>query len=100
MKRKIKLSESDLRRIVNESMNRLINEHRRLNEGIGISNDTIEKLSTVLTWHYSMYQADMIERAIFDDTISLSDFKDSFNELVRGIRDDDDDEYSPGVFGR
>lgn len=70
--------------------------YRMINESNGVSDDTIEKLSVVLTRHYYIHEADMIERAIFGDNISVYDFKESFNDFKN--YNGDEDEYVPGIF--
>ncbi len=75
MKRRVRLTEGDLHRIVKQSVKRVLRE----NVGDTISNDVVEKLSVVLTSHYSMHEADAIERDIFDVNVPLWDFEKKFN---------------------
>jgi len=61
----------------------------------GVSHDTIEKLSWLLSSHYNMYHADMILRAAFDDSISQTDFLRGCVDIHQSEKDTDDTEFSP-----
>lgn len=57
-----------------------------------------EKLSWLLESHYNLFHADMIQKALGDDTISLKDFIAGCVAIHVSERDTDDDEFTPNVF--
>lgn len=57
-----------------------------------------EKLSWLLESHYNLFHADMIQRALGDDTISLKDFVTGCVAIHTSERDTDDDEFTPNEF--
>ena len=70
----------------------------REQENNGVSNETIEKISWYLQARHNMFHADMIQRAMFDDKITLADFITGSTEIVVSERDTDDDEFTPDEF--
>lgn len=63
--------------------------------------NTIDKLSIVLTYHFSMYQADMLERAIFDESIDADTFQKGLEDLEKyRATNAEDDEYTPEEFAK
>jgi len=64
----------------------------------GVNNETIEKISWYLAARHNTFHADMIQRAIFDENISLADFIKGTTEIVVSERDTDDAEFTPIQF--
>ena len=58
----------------------------------------IEKVNYLLLQSYNMFHADMILRAIQDDTLSLNDFIHGRN-LIKGAEREDLDEFVPKGWG-
>lgn len=67
-------------------------------ENDGVSNEVVEKISWYLQTRHNMFHADMIQRAMFDENISLADFITGTTEIVVSERDTDDDEFTPTQF--
>ena len=63
-----------------------------------VSNEVVEKISWYLTARHNMFHADMIQRAMFDENISLAEFITGTTEIVVSERDTDDDEFTPTQF--
>ena len=57
-----------------------------------------EKLSWLLQSHYNLFHADMIQRALNDDTISFKDFILGCVAIHTSERDTDDCEFTPEEF--
>ena len=57
-----------------------------------------EKLSWLLECHYNMFHADLIQRAMYDDSVSLLDFVTGCVAIQQNERNSDDDEYVPSEF--
>ena len=57
-----------------------------------------EKLSWILESHYNLFHADMIQRAMYDNNVSLLDFINGCNAIRESERDTDDDEFTPEEF--
>lgn len=63
------------------------------------SQNLVDKLSHLLTQHYSMFQADMLERVILDENIDIDMFEKGLEDLENyRMNTDEDDEYMPVVF--
>ena len=63
-----------------------------------VSNEVVEKISWYLQTRHNMFHADMIQRAMFDENISLADFITGTTEIVVSERDTDNDEFTPTQF--
>ena len=70
----------------------------REQENEGVSNETIEKISWYLQARHNMFHADMIQRAMFDDKVSLADFIGGVSDIVVNEGEDGTDEYTPAEF--
>lgn len=57
-----------------------------------------EKLSWFLEHHYNLFHADMIYRAILDDSVSANDFINGVIAIGLAESDDDSDEFTPEEF--
>ena len=57
-----------------------------------------DKLSWLLESHYNLFHADMIKRALGDDTISLKDFIEGCVAIHMSEKDTEDDEFTPKEF--
>lgn len=57
-----------------------------------------EKLSWLLQCHYNLFHADMIQRAMYDDSVSLLDFIVGCVAIHQSEKQSDDDEYTPSEF--
>lgn len=57
-----------------------------------------DKLSWVLHYHHNLFHADMVERAINDDSVTLDDFIKGYEQICISERDTDDDEFTPNEF--
>lgn len=57
-----------------------------------------DKLSWLLESHYNLFHADMIQRAMNDDSISLKDFIVGCVAIYTSERDTNDNEFTPIVF--
>ena len=57
-----------------------------------------DKLSWLLESHYNLFHADMIQRAMNDDSISLKDFIAGCVAIHTSERDTDEDEFTPNEF--
>lgn len=64
----------------------------------GYSNDSQGKLGWLLASHYNMFHADMISRALHDDSVTIQDFIHGCVSIVMAERDTDDDEFTPKEF--
>lgn len=63
------------------------------------SQNLINKLSIVLTRSYSMFQSDMLERAILDENIDEETFQKGLENLEKyRMGTAEDDEYTPEEF--
>lgn len=61
--------------------------------------DTMQdKLSWLLQSHYNTFHADMIQRAMNDDSISAEDFIKGCVAIHTSERDTNDDEFTPAEF--
>jgi hypothetical protein len=67
-------------------------------ENDGVSNEVVEKISWYLQTRHNMFHADMIQRAMFDDSISAEDFIKGCEAIHTSERDTDDDEFTPAEF--
>ena len=67
-------------------------------ENDGVSNEVVEKISRYLQTRHNMFHADMIQRAMFDDSISAEDFINGCVAIHASERDTDDDEFTPAEF--
>ena len=67
-------------------------------ENDGVSNEVVEKISWYLQTRHNMFHADMIQRAMFDDSISAEDFINGCVAIHASERDTDDDEFTPAEF--
>lgn len=67
-------------------------------ENDGVSNEVVEKISWYLQTRHNMFHADMIQRAMFDDKVTMADFIGGATEIVVSERDTDDDEFTPTQF--
>ena len=59
-----------------------------------------DKLSWLLESHYNLFHADMIQRALSDDAISLKDVIAGCVAIHMRERDTDDNEFTPNEFRR
>ena len=66
--------------------------------GDGYSDTMQDKLSWLLQSHYNTFHADMIQRAMNDDSISAEDFIKGCVAIHTSERDTDDDEFTPAEF--
>lgn len=57
-----------------------------------------DKLGWVLQYHHNVFHADMVEKAIMDDNVSLDDFIKGYEAVCISERDTDDDEFTPNEF--
>ena len=57
-----------------------------------------EKLSWLLQQKFNLFHADLISRALHDDSIDIFSFMEGFKEVERSERDTDNDEFVPEVF--
>lgn len=57
-----------------------------------------EKLSEVLDSKFSFFHSDLLSRAIFDDNVSLEDFRKGLSDIIINVEGHDDDEFVPQVF--
>ena len=64
----------------------------------GYSDTMQDKLSWLLQSHYNIFHADMIQRAMNDDSISAEDFIKGCVAIHTSERDTDDDEFTPAEF--
>ena len=64
----------------------------------GYSNDSQGKLGWLLDSHYNMFHADMISRALHDDSVTIQDFIHGCVSIAMAERDMDDDEFIPKEF--
>lgn len=56
----------------------------------------IEKLAALLEYHYNLFHADLISRAITDGSISIDAFKEGIKDIgISEKFDDDTDEFIP-----
>ena len=58
----------------------------------------INKLSEILREHFNLFHADMICRAVQDDTISVEDFKLGVLAIKSAENNSFDDEFTPQQF--
>jgi hypothetical protein len=56
-----------------------------------------EKVEWFLEQHFNMFHADLINRAIYDDSVSLEDFINGCR-LIMETECGDDDEFVPSEF--
>ena len=66
--------------------------------GDGYSDTMQDKLSWLLQSHYNTFHADMIQRAMNDDSISAEGFIKGCVAIHTSERDTDDDEFTPAEF--
>ena len=59
-----------------------------------------EKLSWLLESHYNLFHADMIQRALNDDSISLQEFVDGCTAIDASERYTENDEFTPKEFSK
>lgn len=57
-----------------------------------------EKLSWLLESHYNLFHADLIQRAMYDDSVSLLDFINGCYAISKSEREGDNDEFVPTEF--
>ena len=57
-----------------------------------------DKLSWLLESHYNLFHADMIQRAMNDDSISIKDFVTGCVAIHTSERDTDDNEFTQKEF--
>ena len=58
----------------------------------------VEKLSWFFEQYYNLFHADMICRAILDDSVSANDFINGVIAIGLVESDDDSDEFTPEEF--
>ena len=63
-----------------------------------MNNLQIDKLSEILRNHFNLFHADMIYRAVQDDTISVEDFKLGVLAIKSAENKSFDDEFIPQQF--
>lgn len=67
-----------------------------------VTQNVVNKLSHALTYHYSIFHADLLERAILDEEIDDLDFQAGFEDLELHLSNPDKygdcDEYVPEIF--
>ena len=56
------------------------------------------KFAWLLDCHYNIFHSIMIQRAIYDDSVSLDDFITGCEQISISERDTDDDEFTPKEF--
>lgn len=62
-------------------------------------NDLMQKkISWLLRSHYNLFHADMMQRALNDESVSLKDFITGCVAIHTSERDTDDDEFTPEEF--
>lgn len=57
-----------------------------------------EKLTYIIEQKFNLFHADLISRAIFDESITLEQFTEGYNAICDSEKNTDDDEYIPDVF--
>lgn len=67
-------------------------------ENDGVSNEVVEKISWYLQTRHNMFHADMIQRAMFDDKVTMADFIGGVTDIVVNEGEDGTDEYTPAEF--
>lgn len=66
-------------------------------DNYGYLNDSYGKLSWLLDAHYNLFHADMICRAIHDESISIEDFIHGVT-MINTAERNDEDEFTPEEF--
>lgn len=67
--------------------------------GRDINNQAMEeKLNELLQQYFNLFHADMIQRAVMDDSITVDDFRTGVMQIKASEWQTDDDEFTPDVF--
>lgn len=67
-------------------------------ENDGVSNEVTEKISWYLQARHNTFHADMIQRAMFDDKVTMANFISGVSNIVVNELKNGTDEYTPAEF--